>query len=220
MTAAAPVITAARARLLILILATGFILFALNHPRIDLARWVASPPLIPRSADLSAPTRPPRSSRAGGSHAATAPRATDPRSPRSRRTASPSLRTASRTAPSRAVGHSHNLVRRCGRTAEPPRTPRRRFGRRTVHWSPMTIAGEDLLSLSHGYIGAVVRSRAYARLRVRAAAATDADVPGLDRPRLLARWVVEVRLDRCRRANEPIGDLPDRQALALRPRCS
>ena len=56
---------------------------------------------------------------------------------------------------------------------------------------------------------------AVARLRVRAAAAAHADVAGLDRPRLLAGRVVEVRLDRRRRATETVGDLPDREALDL-----
>ena len=56
---------------------------------------------------------------------------------------------------------------------------------------------------------------AVARLRVRATAAARSDVAGLDRPRLRAGRVVEVRLDRRRRATEPVGDLPDREALEL-----
>jgi hypothetical protein len=52
-------------------------------------------------------------------------------------------------------------------------------------------------------------------LCVRTAAAAHPLVAALDRPRLLAGGVVEVRLDRCRRATEPVGDLPDREALEL-----
>ena len=56
---------------------------------------------------------------------------------------------------------------------------------------------------------------AVARLGVSAAAAAHAEVPGLDRPGLLPGRVVEVRLDRRRRATETVGDLPDREALDL-----
>ena len=35
-----------------------------------------------------------------------------------------------------------------------------RSGVEQTHRSPMTMAGEDLLVLSHGYLGAVVRRRA------------------------------------------------------------
>jgi len=56
---------------------------------------------------------------------------------------------------------------------------------------------------------------AVARLGVGAASAAHADVPGLDRPRLLAGRVVEVRFDRCRRATKAVGDLGDRQPLGL-----
>jgi hypothetical protein len=56
---------------------------------------------------------------------------------------------------------------------------------------------------------------AVARLRVGTAAAAHADVAALDRPRLLAGRVVEVRLDRRRRAAEAVGDLRDREALEL-----
>ena len=56
---------------------------------------------------------------------------------------------------------------------------------------------------------------AVARLCARAAATADADVAGLDGSRLRARGVVEVRLDRCRRTTESVGDLPDREALDL-----
>ena len=55
----------------------------------------------------------------------------------------------------------------------------------------------------------------FARLRVGAAAAAHALVAGLDRPRLLPGRVVEVRLDRRRRAAQAVGDLPDREALEL-----
>jgi hypothetical protein len=54
-----------------------------------------------------------------------------------------------------------------------------------------------------------------AGLRVRAAAAAHTDVAGLNRPRLLAGGVVEVGLDRRRRAPEPICYPPDREALGL-----
>jgi hypothetical protein len=41
------------------------------------------------------------------------------------------------------------------------------------------------------------------------------DITGRDRPRLLAGRVIEIGLDRRRRATEAIGDLGDRQALSL-----
>ena len=69
-----------------------------------------------------------------------------------------------------------------------------------------------------GVAGLAVRVRvafAVARLGVGAAAATHPDVAGLDRPRLLARRVVEVRLDGRRRAPEPVRDPSDREALGL-----
>jgi hypothetical protein len=53
------------------------------------------------------------------------------------------------------------------------------------------------------------------RLGVGAAAAAHPLVVRLDRPCLLAGRVVEVRLDRRRRATETVGDLPDREALEL-----
>jgi hypothetical protein len=56
---------------------------------------------------------------------------------------------------------------------------------------------------------------AVARLRVGAAAAAHPLVARLDRPRLLPGGVVEVRLDRRRRATETVGDLPDRETLEL-----
>ena len=56
---------------------------------------------------------------------------------------------------------------------------------------------------------------AVARLGVGAATAAHALVAGLHRPRLLPGRALEVRLDRRRRAAEPIGDLLDRQALEL-----
>jgi len=56
---------------------------------------------------------------------------------------------------------------------------------------------------------------AVARLRVPTAAAADSLVARLHRPGLLAGRIVEVRLDRRRRATETIGDLSDREALEL-----
>ena len=53
------------------------------------------------------------------------------------------------------------------------------------------------------------------RLGVGAAAAAHPHVARLDRSSLLPRRVVEVGLDRRRRATEPIGDLRDRQPLGL-----
>ena len=73
-------------------------------------------------------------------------------------------------------------------------------------------------SIAPGMAGLAVRVRvalAVARLGVGAAAAAHADVARLDRPRLLPGRVVEVRLDRRRRAAEPLGDLRDREALDL-----
>src|SRR5947208_3246535 len=69
-----------------------------------------------------------------------------------------------------------------------------------------------------GMAGLAVRVRvalAVARLGVRAAAAAHADIPRLHRARLLARRVVEVRLDGRRRTPEPIRDLSDRESLRL-----
>lgn len=66
--------------------------------------------------------------------------------------------------------------------------------------------------------GLAVRIRvplSVARLGVRAAAPAHPDVAGLDRSRLLAGRIVEVRLDRRRGAAEAGGDLLDRQALEL-----
>jgi hypothetical protein len=56
---------------------------------------------------------------------------------------------------------------------------------------------------------------AVARLGVRAATAAHTDAAGLDRPRLLAGRVLEVRLDRLGRATQPVGDLPNREYLGL-----
>ena len=56
---------------------------------------------------------------------------------------------------------------------------------------------------------------AVARLRVGAAAAAHPDVARLDRPGLLPGRVIEVRLDRRRRATQAAGDLRDRQTLDL-----
>ena len=94
---------------------------------------------------------------------------------------------AGRTAPARRASREHALAR-------PARLDRARVARLAVR---------------------VRVALAVARLRVRAAAAAHADVAGLDRPRLLAGRVVEVRLDRRRRATEAIGDLGDREALSL-----
>ena len=55
---------------------------------------------------------------------------------------------------------------------------------------------------------------AVARLGVGAAAAAHPDIPRLDRPRLVSGGVVEISLDRCRRATETRGDLTDRKPLA------
>ena len=53
------------------------------------------------------------------------------------------------------------------------------------------------------------------RLGVGAAAATHADITRLVRPRLLAGRIVEIRLDRRRRATKTIRDLPDGEPLEL-----
>jgi hypothetical protein len=77
--------------------------------------------------------------------------------------------------------------------------------------SPATLDRAEMTALA-------VRVRvalAVARLRVGAAAAAHADVAGLDRPRLLAGRVLEVRLHRRRGAAETVGDLPDREAFEL-----
>jgi hypothetical protein len=69
-----------------------------------------------------------------------------------------------------------------------------------------------------GVAGLAVRVRvalAVARLGVGPTTAAHPDVARLDRTRLLPCRVVEVRLDRRRRATEPVGDLPDRETLDL-----
>jgi hypothetical protein len=58
-------------------------------------------------------------------------------------------------------------------------------------------------------------SLAVARLGVGTAAPAHPDVARLDRPRLLAGWVIEVGLDRRRRATEAVGDLSDRESLGF-----
>ena len=64
---------------------------------------------------------------------------------------------------------------------------------------------------------------AVARAGRRSAAATDAPVARLDLPCLLARRVIQVRLDRRLRAPEPTSDLSDRETLLVavmaRERC-
>ncbi|MGO9753943.1 MAG: hypothetical protein ACLP22_21170, partial [Solirubrobacteraceae bacterium] len=69
-----------------------------------------------------------------------------------------------------------------------------------------------------GVAGLAVRvdvALAVSGLRASAAAAAHALVAGLNRPRLLAGRIVEVRLDRRRRSPETVGDLCDREALDL-----
>jgi len=77
--------------------------------------------------------------------------------------------------------------------------------------SPPTLDRTRMARLAIG-VGVTL---AVPRLGVGAAAAAHPLVAALDRPRLLPGRVVEVRLDRCRRATEPDGDLPDREALEL-----
>ena len=66
-----------------------------------------------------------------------------------------------------------------------------------------------------GLAGCVGVALPVAPLCVRAAATVHPHVAGLDRLRLLARWVREACLDRRRRAAEPVRDLPDREVLGL-----
>jgi hypothetical protein len=95
----------------------------------------------------------------------------------------------------------------------PPTVPRAPFEHRAENPltppTPLDRAGVARLSVGVGLALAVPR------LRVGAAAAAHPDVAGLDRPRLLAGRIVEVRLDGRRRAAQPVGDLLDRQALEL-----
>jgi hypothetical protein len=90
-------------------------------------------------------------------------------------------------------------------------------GALVAHRLEHPLAGPEVLD-GTGMAGLAVRvgvALAVARLRVGAAAAAHAHVPGLDRPRLHPGRIVEVRLDRRRRAAEALGDLGDREPLFL-----
>jgi hypothetical protein len=113
-------------------------------------------------------------------------------------TARAALQVPNRRVTTLAAGHSPS-VRRAS-ASPPPRLP--------------CALDQDRARMAALAVGVRV-ALAVARLGIRPAAAAHPSVAGLDRPRLLAGRLVEVRLHRRRRAIETVGDLPDPDALGL-----